>query len=295
MGNFFAKLSFQFQEAIAGVRRTGAMNVATVTTVALSLFILGSFLLFLRNLNLLLDSLKTQYQVTLMLAPELDKRGIELLQERLQNDEAVKRIRFVSKDEALETIARELGHDEGILPDLQANPLPNSIEVHIIENTDFDGFMERIKNMPGVAKSTTGQQWVGRVLSMVDLTRVVGLIMVLVLGTASLLIIANTIKLTVYARREEIAIMKIVGATNWFIRTPFLIEGCLQGLVGASVSLLILLSSYHILAERIVGIAPFLTLVTDVGVLTKLSSQILLMGMLLGLLGSLISLRRIAV
>lgn len=295
MGNFFAKLSFQFREAISGVRRTGAMNVATVTTVALSLFILGSFLLFLRNLNLQLDSLKTQYQIVLYLAPDMKRGDVELLLERLQNDEAVKKVRFVSKEEALETMAKELGREGSFLPDLTTNPIPDSIEVHIVASADFDAFRKRVTALPGVTDGKAGQEWVGRLLSMVDLTRMVGLIMVLVLGTASLLIIANTIKLTVYARREEIAIMKIVGATNWFIRTPFLIEGCLQGFVGAAVSLLVLLSSYHVLAERIVEIAPFLTLVSDVGVLTKLSSQILLMGMLLGLLGSLISLRRIAV
>ena len=291
----FRRLGFHIREALFGIKATSVMNLATVTTVALSLFILGMFLLFLRNLNVLLDDLRTQYQVTIFLEKGIEVQDRELLVSKLEADPEIIDVQAISKEEALNDIREELDSAGSKLPRLKENPLPDCIEFRVRENADYAALLGRCSKLPGVAEVSRGQEWVGKVMQIVRLVRLVGLLLVLILGTASLLIVANTIKLTVYARRQEIEIMKLVGATNWFIRIPFLIEGLLQGLMGALLAIAILMIGYQFLIGKVEHIAPFIQVITDTGELTKLSLQIMLLGVVLGLLGSLLSLRRILV
>jgi len=289
------RLRFHFKEAIAGIRNTGFMNIATITTVALSLFILGMFLLFLRNLNEFLDDVRTQYQVVLFLEHETDARTCALILSKIQADPDVIAAVVVPRNKALQEIRDELAASGSILPSLKENPLPDCIEFHVREGANFAQLLARCRAMPGVGDVSRGQEWVGKIMQIVRLVRFVGLVLVLILGTAALLIVSNTIKLTVYARRQEIEIMRLVGATNWFIRIPFLIEGLLQGLAGSLIAVIILMSGYQLLIGEISAIAPFISIISDTGELTKLSAQIVSLGVVLGLLGSLLSLRRILV
>ena len=291
----FRRLGFHVREALFGIRATSVMNLATVTTVALSLFILGMFLLFLRNLNMFLDDLRTQYQVTIFLKRDVSVQTRDLLVSRLEADSDILKVSIITRETALENIRSELAASGSLLPSLKENPLPDCIEFQVRENANYPALLKRCTDLAGVAEVSRGQEWVGKVMQIVRLVRFVGLTLVLILGTASLLIVANTIKLTVYARRQEIEIMKLVGATNWFIRIPFLIEGFLQGLMGAALAIGILMMGYHVLIGEVARIAPFIQVISDTGELTKLSLQIALLGVVLGLLGSLLSLRRILV
>jgi len=291
----FRRLGFHVREALFGIRSTGVMNLATVTTVALALFILGMVLLFLRNLNMFLDDLRTQYQVTLFLQRDVAVQTRDLLVSRLEADPDILRVTVITRDSALESIRSELSSAGSILPSLKENPLPDCVEFQVREGADYASLLDRCAKLAGVAEISRGQEWVGKVMQIVRLVRFVGLTLVLILGTASLLIVANTIKLTVYARRQEIEIMKLVGATNWFIRIPFLFEGFLQGLMGSALAVAILMVGYHVLVVEVARIAPFIQVISDTGELTKLSLQITLLGVVLGLLGSLLSLRRILV
>ena len=271
------------------------MNLATVTTVALSLFILGMFLLFLRNLNIFLDDLRNQYQITLFLENSVTLEQRTSILEDLEKNIFVVDITFIPKEKALNSIRDELSNAGSTLPELKSNPLPDTIEMYVKEATPYEALLMECSKIKGIAEVSRGQEWVGKVMQIVRLVRLIGLTLVLILGTASLLIVANTIKLAVYARRQEIEIMKLVGATNWFVRIPFLIEGFLQGLIGAIIAVVILMVGYHWMAGEIHRIAPFLQIIRDTGELTKLSLQIILLGVVLGLLGSLLSLRRIMV
>lgn len=271
------------------------MNLATVTTVALSLAILGGFLLGLRNLNHMLDRLQGAYELTIFMRPDADEDSRKLLLQNLTLDPAVASTTFVSRDEALAQLEADLRGSGQAVPRLERNPLPDAYKVLVKEGSDFDAFRHRLAAYPGVDEIASGQDWVARALALVELARAIGLVLVLVLGGASLLIISNTIALTVHSRRDEIEIMQLVGATNWFIRVPFLIEGLLQGTVGALVAVAMLFAGYSFLLQEIHKIAPFLPLVTASGELLRLGAQLTLMGMILGLLGALLSLRKILV
>lgn len=286
---------FQLRESLEGIHRTGVMNLATITTVAISLSILGGFLLGLRNLNLMLDNLQSAYEVTVFLRQDADEKIRKLLLQNLDIDPAVASVSFVSREEALRTLEADLEASGQVMPQLERNPLPDAYRILIREGSDFHGFRERLVAYPGVDEISSGQEWVARVLALVRLARAVGLLLVLVLGGASLLIISNTISLTVHSRRDEIEIMQLVGATDWFIRVPFLIEGFLQGITGGVLAVTLIFSGYSFLTREIHQIAPFLPLITATGELLRLGVQLVLMGMILGLLGALLSLRRILV
>jgi cell division transport system permease protein len=288
-------IPFQLREALEGIHRTGVMNLATVTTVALSLSILGGFLLGLRNLNLMLDGLQSVYEVTVFLDQGADESIRKLLLQNLDIDPSVAQVTFVPKEKALDQLEADLLASGQVMPQLERNPLPDAYRILVREGSDFHSFRTRLKSYPGVHEISSGQEWVAKVLALVKLARAVGLLLVLILGGASLLIISNTISLTVHSRRDEIEIMQLVGATDWFIRVPFLIEGFLQGVTGGLAAVALIFLGYSFLVREIHSIAPFLPLITSTGELVRLSVQLVLMGVILGLLGALLSLRKILV
>lgn len=288
-------VSFHVREALRGLKHSKLMAVVTITSIALSLAVLGSFLLFLKNASVFLGRLHDQYKLIVYLKDGVDSESLSSLKRRFEQDAAVETVSYVSKEQALKLVMDDLDDKGWVLKTLEKNPLPDSFEIKVSEHADVVDLVKRLETDRAVARVSSGQDWVAGILRFVSLTRYLGLVLVVVLGLSSLLIVGNTIWLTVYARRDEIAIMRLVGATNWFIRTPFLIEGLLTGIAGAMVAFVLLTIGYRFLLGQVTGLAPGLTGFVGWPELRRLGSQLVVMGGLLGFLGSLVSLRRLSV
>lgn len=289
------RLSFHVREALRGLRHSKVMALVTITSIALSLAVLGAFLLFLKNANTFLGRLHDQYKLIVYLKEDAATDSITQLKRRFEADPAVETVSYVSKEQALKLVLEDLDDKGWVLKTLEKNPLPDSFEIKVGEHADVIDLVKRLESDRAVARVSSGQDWVAGILRFVSITRYCGLVLVIVLGLSSLLIVGNTIWLTVYARRDEIAIMRLVGATNWFIRTPFLIEGLITGVLGAVLSFAVLVVGYRFLLGQVTLVAPGITGFVGWHELRRLGSQLVVMGGLLGFLGSLVSLRRLSV
>ncbi|MBI4860764.1 MAG: ABC transporter permease [Candidatus Riflebacteria bacterium] len=293
--SLFESLSFHLREALDGIKHSKVMAVATITSIALSLFVLGAFLLFLKNANLFLSRLHDQYKLVVYIKDQADTDSVTQLKRRFEGDPAVESVVYIPKEDALKLVLADLGEKDWIVKTLEKNPLPDSFELKINERADVADLVRRLQSDRAVSRVSSGQEWVAAILRAVLLVRYVGFALVFVLGFTSLLIVGNTIWVTVYARRDEVAIMRLVGATNWFVRTPFLVEGLLTGVVGAVLSFVLLVVGYRLLLGQLQTVAPGLSGFAGWPELKRLGGQLVMMGGVLGFLGSLVSLRRLSV
>ncbi|MCJ8345104.1 permease-like cell division protein FtsX [bacterium] len=288
-------ISFFFSEALLGFRNAGIMAWATISTVAISLTILGGFLLFYSNLNTLLYTLQNQLQINFYLSANASDQQLEDLVVKIKQDKNIESHQFIDKGEALAQMRLDLGKDANLLDNLSTNPLPNTITIQLKANADMQAFRKSFDSLEIIQESSTGKDWVDHLLKIINMTKSIGSWIVILLGLANLSIIVNTIRLTVFARRDQIEIMRLVGATNWFIRMPFLIEGMLQGLIGAIFAIICLYCGYEYLISQITTIVPDLFTVMQTVAFIPLSIKLLFLGLALGLFGSLLSLRRFLV
>ena len=249
------------QEVSRSLRRNNWTSFASIGTVAVSLFVLGVFLLLVLNMNRMAAALESQVQISVYLEDGLkadDRQDIASDIEALQGIES---IRYISKDEAKARLEDRLGDQKYLLDALgDKNPLPDSFEV-VVKSPDLvETAAKAIDRMNGVQEAKYGQDVIEHLFAITRLIRIFGLVLMVLLAGATLFIISNTIRLTVFARRKEIAIMKYVGATDWFIRWPFLLEGMVLGFVGgvlAAIALICLLVPCFAIRERdYVNIVP---------------------------------------
>lgn len=288
-------LLYHLQEALKGFRHGGVLSMATITTVAISLTILGGFLLFQANVNNWVNHLENQLEISFYLKDSAREAEIRRLMDKLENDGRVRNFKVISKEQALLDLGRELGEDSTLLEGLEGNPLPDSIQIQLKPIDDFRAFRNEYSGFSAIDDSSSGQDWVQSLMQLIGLSRSSGLIMLLLLGLANLIIIGNAIRLTVFARKQEIEIMRLVGASNWFIRAPFLIEGVIQGLLGALVATTILAFAYGLMHDRLIMIFPNVELITYSAELIQLYLRLVFLGIALGFLGSLLSLRKFLV
>ena len=288
-------LLYHLQEALKGFRHGGVLSMATITTVAISLTILGGFLLFQANVNNWVNHLENQLEISFYLKDSAREAEIRRLMDKLENDGRVRNFKVVSKEQALLDLGRELGEDSTLLEGLEGNPLPDSVQIQLKPIDDFRAFRNEYSSFSAIDDSSSGQDWVQSLMQLIGLSRSSGLIMLLLLGLANLIIIGNAIRLTVFARKQEIEIMRLVGASNWFIRAPFLIEGVIQGLLGALVATTILAFAYGLMHDRLIMIFPNVELITYSAELIQLYLRLVFLGIALGFLGSLLSLRKFLV
>lgn len=281
------------REAVVSVRRNGLMSVASVSTVALSLLILGLFLIMVLNLNNMASVLESQVQVTVYLQDNLTDREMREIGTRITKMPGITQVIYVTKDEALSRFKERLGEQQGILNALgDTNPLPNSFEVKVDKPELVKPTAQAIGEFKGVENARFGQEIIEQLFKLTRMIRVFGVVLIIFLAFAALFIISNTIRLTVFARRREIGIMKYVGATDWFIRWPFLIEGMILGFSGALIAVLLLTKTYGMFTEQIYQSMTFLPVIPKYPFLTNIGLLLLLTGMVIGALGSTISLRR---
>jgi cell division transport system permease protein len=243
------RLWYIIEDALTNIRRSGWGGIASIGTIAVSFLIVGIFLIITANLGALVAEWKEQFQVTVFLEDGITAEQLALLRKRVQNEGAVKSMTYTSKAEALQQFKRELQGKESLLDGLGDNPIPASLQLRVHEAYQTPDALKRLTaslgRLEGVEDVLYGQEWVDRLSSVIRVLRLLGLSVGLALGLASLLIVSNTIRLAVYARAEEMEVMRLVGATRLHIRAPFVLEGMIQGTLGAGLALLLLFGAYR--------------------------------------------------
>lgn len=293
MAMSFSTKEYFVRETYKSIRRNGFMSFASISTVAVSLLVLGMFLLIFLNTNHLTKFLESQVQVSVYMEDSANTEELQSVEEQLKKLPGVVKVTAVSKEEALGRFKDRLGDQDKLLDALgEDNPFPNSFDVQVDTADRIKEITPKISALEKVETAKFGQEVVEHLFQLTRILRFGGIALVIFLAMATLFIISNTIRLTVFARRKEVIIMKYVGATDWFIRWPFLLEGMTLGFFGAVVASILINGIYAALLENIHATLAFLPLLPASPLLTYVSVFLLLAGTGIGALGSFISLRK---
>ena len=286
-------IEYYIREVFISLRRNNWMSVASIGTVAVSLFIFGMFLMMVMNMNKLAENMESQVQINVYLLDKVDREQARDIEKDLKEIEGVESVGFVTKDEAMERFKDRLGDQKTLLDALdETNPLPDSFEVTVTNPDLVKPAAEKMEKIDGVECAKYGQDVMEHLFEITRLLRIFGFTLMLVLAFATLFIISNTIRLTVFARRKEIAIMKYVGATDWFIRWPFVMEGMVLGLFGSIIAAMVLRTAYTAMAEKVYDTLAFFPLIPEQPFLTYITIVVVISGMVIGAIGSAVSIKK---
>ena len=289
----FSTKQYFIKETYKSIRRNGFMSFASISTVAVSLLVLGMFLMIFLNTNNLAQYLENQVQISVYMQDSATDKELASVKDKLTKMPGVVKVTQVNKQQALERFKKRLGDQEQLLNSLgKENPFPNSFEVQVDKPDRIKVLTPQIGQLPKVETAKFGQEVVEHLFQLTKILRLGGIVLVVFLAMATLFIISNTIRLTVFARRKEVIIMKYVGATDWFIRWPFLLEGMTLGFFGAVVAFVLINSIYASLLDRIHATLAFLPLLPTSPLLLYVDLFLLAAGTGIGALGSYISLRK---
>jgi cell division transport system permease protein len=288
-------LAYFFEEALTSLWRSRLMNALSIGTIAISLFVLGAFLAIASNLNLVVTRWTQKVQVTFYLEDALEPRIRQSLIDRLQAERAVESLVAVSREDALHRF-RALFNDLRSLPeDLGENPFPASIEVSLRSShqtpADVEALVRAYEGAPGVQEVQYDLLWIQRLATAVRLVRGLGGFLGGVLALAGVFTISNVIRLTVYARQDELDIMRLVGATPAYVKGPFVVEGMIQGGLGGLLSVGLLWLAFRVFARDALAASDVLGRAA-IFLPAELCVWIVAGGMLVGIVGSFVSLGR---
>jgi len=276
--------------------RNKVMSLASIGSVMSALLVIGIFLILVLNVDYLAAKLESQVEIKVHLKDGLSQIIIDDISKEIKGLTGVKDCIFVSKDKALKEFSESLGENSYLLEGLEGdNPLSDSFVVTLEDPRLAPQVTLAIQAMSNIENVVYGKEVLEKLLNITYFLRVGSLVIVGILFLISVFIISNTIKLTVFARRREIGIMKYIGATDWFVRGPFFFEGVLLGLIGSIISISLLATGYYFLARYIeqqmfgllvISLMPFNE------VLNTLVIALLIFGAIIGSLGSMISIRK---
>ncbi len=281
-------------DALKSLKRNKTITFASIITVAATLFIFGVFLIVAQTINMGVESVESKVEIKAYLIDEITTQEQSNIETILQGVEGVKEVTYESKEEAFDKFKERLGEDNAILAGFSEdrNPLPNSFVVSLEEPEAAMRVEEALSGVRGVEDVGNERETVERIIGLAKIIRTMGVVIFIILVLVSLFLISNTIKLTVYSRRREIGIMKFVGATDWFIRWPFLIEGMIMGLIGGIIAVAVVFFAYQLVYADITQSLFYAGLVKPSEVLNSFSWQFGLTGLVIGALGSFIALKR---
>ncbi|WP_138420710.1 permease-like cell division protein FtsX [Aquibacillus sediminis] len=283
-----------FREGSKNIWRNGWMTVASVGAVTTTLVLVGAFLALMMNLNHIATNLEKDVEIKVLVELTADEQQIEAIGDEIRKIPEVASVNFSSKEEELDSLISSMG-DEGDIWQLyeQDNPLNHAYVVKTEDPTDTMKIAPQIGRIDNVNDVVYGQEAVQNLFRFNDYARNIGLVLIIGLVFTAIFLISNTIKITILARKKEIGIMKLVGATNGFIRWPFFVEGLLLGVFGSILPIAVIVSGYYFLEQNValkqfsfVELLPFNPFVW------QLSLIILAIGAGIGVWGSLMSIRK---
>lgn len=271
------------------------MNLVTVITISLSILITSAFILFFINTSEIINSWKKGLRIMAYLKPGTNNTDMAYLKQAILSLDGVDKLRYIPKEEALNQLRTQMEHQASLLENLTENPLPDSFEIRM---TATIGSWQRIASLATQIETLTqveeveyGQRWIGRFIHLFNLFRLAGYAMGALFFMAAIFIVANTIRLVIYSRRDEVEIMRLVGATDNFIKIPFYFQGLIQGALGAVIGLgMLYLSFFFISANVEQQVLPGLLSLQFIP--PQILGAILLGSMLVGWLGCYISLKQ---
>lgn len=291
----FRTVTYMFRQGLTGLWRNRTMSIASIGTVAATLIILGLVITLVLNISNIAELVQMQFdEIQVYLEDDLSVGEIDSVGKQIEAIKGVSGVIYESKEEALKKYKESWGKEGYLLEGLD-NTLPNSYIIQMDNLELADDIVEELGFLEGIDEVKYYKEIVDQLLKIAGFVRTVGLIIILILIFVAIFIISNTIKLTLNARKQEIGIMKNVGATNWFIRWPFLFEGILLGLVGAVISIAIVYYGYQYAFNAITRrfylmFSVYMVSVSDM--MNKTMYIFAVLGMGVGALGSIFSLRR---
>ena len=297
-------LGYFFKESLQGFTRNLSTTLGSIITIFLSLLIIGVFLVGASVINTLVGSIESEVSITAYVADDAEQSDIDSLMGDIQGITGVESVSFTTKDQALEDFRSSMTGNQDIIEQLDGqNPLPASVDVELSDpqlveqvaaQIEANATFQKICDEPEDPADSLkyGQQTVEKLFSLTNYIRYIGLALIALLIFIALVFINNTIRLAILARRKEIAIMRLVGASNGFIRGPFLMEGALHAIIGSAlaVGVLQLLRMYAI--PQVQAALPFLSLDVSGTTYLVIFGALVLAGLIIGLFGSALAMRR---
>jgi len=301
------------RESVQNFRRNWVMTLGAVITIYLSLLLVGVFFAAGAIVNNVVRSVEDKVTIQVFLKDGSASVDVTALQNKLlanplvgvesQDEKNRGAVSYTSKDDAMAKFKKEMASSPEILDQLESNPLPASLDIKLADAHNVEALAAEIKadplflkvaENPGKPEESLkyGQQIVKKLFAFTRVIRIMGVAIIAMLAVVSLIFINNTIRLAIYARRKEIGIMRLVGASNWFIRMPFLLEGVLQALIGAALAILSVMGLQALVMPRLGELVSFLPVTTGAGTTVQIAATLIFAGVAIGLLGSGFALRR---
>ncbi|WML46930.1 permease-like cell division protein FtsX [Neobacillus sp. PS3-34] len=283
------------RESIKSITRNGWMTFASVSAVTVTLLLVGVFFVIMMNLNKVGQSIEEDVKIRVHIDVAANKQDQQKLQNQIEQIPEVESVQYSSKEQELKDLIKSLG-DEGKAFKLfeQDNPLNDVFIVKTKKPTDTMKVAKQIEKMNYTAKVRYGQGQVEKLFKFISASRNVGLALIIGLLLTAVFLISNTIKITIVARRREIRIMKLVGATNAFIRWPFFLEGLWLGILGAIIPIVLVsmayFYAYDYLAPKLKG--NFIQIIPYEPFMYQVSALLVIMGAIIGVWGSMMSVRK---
>ena len=225
-GVYFAR------EAAKSFSRNRLLSFATVSTVTICILILGMAVLLTMNAGLFMNRLESDVQMIAFLDKSLNQRQINAARDKIKEIEGIKSVEFISRDKSLEQLQETYGREYDLKTTLGSNPLPHTFKIEAHNPQEVAQIAQQVDKIAGVYKVNYGQGVVERLFQVTRWVRIISIAFIVVLAAGAVFLIATTTRLSVFARRKEIYLMKLIGATDWFIRWPFFIEGIFLGVAG---------------------------------------------------------------
>ncbi len=288
------RISFFLKEAFGSLRRNYFMTIAALVTVFLSILVLGGVLVFVYTSDALLAEVEQKVEITVYLKtnPDPTPEQVTAMQAEIVKWPEVKNCTYVTKEDALDRMKEWFKDNPEVLENLTSNPLPASFDIALVDPQTVKEVAARFEDNPIVDDIDFGEEVADKLFAFTSQARNFMLIFIVLLGVVAILLISNTIRLSIFARKREVEIMKLVGATNWFIRWPFLIEGVTVGFFGALAAVVVVLVLNNYLLGKVSANLAFLALPLDAVPYVMVAIILLAVGVVIGAVGSAIGLRR---
>lgn len=289
----FRRLGYYIGKGFKSIGRNKIMSISTIVTVAISLFVMGAFLVALANVNTFIESQGNKTQLAVYVSPEFTTEEAKQVKEELLDIEGVDEITYISKDDAKAMMMKKFGGEKEwkeIFGD--ENPYPHTFNITAKDSTQLDGISVAAAKIEGVYKVNYPKDLVQQLITASNNFSIIGMVVIVILFLSATFLISTTIKLSVYAKRKELMVMKYVGSSNGFIQGPFIISGMLLGFLGALLASGILFVAYKLIMDKWAASIAFLDLQFNVMEISVIIGILFASGLLIGFIGSYVATRK---